>query len=482
VSFAVRAGSRFGRSQAARRLCEPLLTKRGSSAASFIKTADSIMFNHRSNHYTLVIPFVKRRARIQGKYERLQRQSEGVMVMTSVTARLRTFFYVCTLGLVACASNEETHHDPRDPNAPLAGVGPILASTAGAAAMNTVMMPATAGASAQSTGQMTPAANGGTFSQGGAPAGAMPAAGSPSVANAPPARPTGTVSSPPMQVPPAPAAPAPLSGDPNGTGPVVSIPDTACGPAAGLDAFVQGTGIPGPGSPNVKIGGKDVVLSYPCGLKEGAHVTFILNLHGTMPEETLKTYQHGYFSAHKLANSHKLIVATPKSESPVGQWGNMDGGVDVPHLYEVVKWVYDKFSKFQISGMWIAGHSWGSMFAKQFVCDAMFKDKVRGVIGMSGGPTGVAGCASYVSQIHTVGDKEGGESGVPDQTIDATAHGCAARLPPKDIGNGQMLYEWPNCNRGRVHFNFVMGNHEHITAIDDPVVLYIVNAIKSTEQ
>jgi hypothetical protein len=394
------------------------------------------------------------------------------MVMTSVTAWLRTFFCVCTLGLVGCASNEAQPHDPRDSKGPSAGVAPMMASTAGAAAMNTGMMPGTAGFSAQSTGQMTSAANGGGSSQSGAPAGAMPPAG-----------PTGTVSPPPKQPPAQPvAAPPPLTGDPKGTGPVVSIPDTACGPAAGLDAFVQGTGIPGPGSPNVKIGGKDVILSYPCGLKEGAHVTFILNLHGTMPDETLKTYQHGYFSAHKLVNSHNLIVATPKSESPVGQWGNMDGGVDVPHLYEVVKWVYDKFSKFQIAGMWIGGHSWGSMFAKQFVCDAMFKDKVRGVIGMSGGPTGVAGCASYVSQIHTVGDKEGGESLVPDQTLDASAHGCDARLPPKDIGNGQMLYEWPNCDRGWVHFNFVMGNHEHITAIDDPVVLYIVNAIKSTEQ
>ena len=223
-------------------------------------------------------------------------------------------------------------------------------------------------------------------------------------------------------------------------------------------------------------------MSYPCDLKEGAHVTFILNLHGTMPDETLKTYQHGYFSAHRFVKSHNLIVVTPKSVSPVGQWGNMDGGADVPHLYEVVKWVYDKFSKYQIASMWIGGHSWGSGFAKRFVCDAMFKDKVRGVIGMSGGPTGVAGCASYVSQIHTVGDAEGGEGGVPDQTRDAAAHGCDARLAPKDIGNGQMLYDWPNCDRGWVHFNFVMGKHEHITAMDDNVVKYIVDAIKSTEQ
>lgn len=53
--------------------------------------------------------------------------------------------------------------------------------------------------------------------------------------------------------------------------------------------------------------------------------------------------------------------------------------------------------------------------------------------------------------------------------------------PIEDIGNGQMLYDWPNCDPGWVHFNFVMGGHDHITAIDDPVVRYIVEAIKSTE-
>lgn len=133
--------------------------------------------------------------------------------------------------------------------------------------------------------------------------------------------------------------------------------------------------------------------------------------------------------------------------------------------------------------MWVGGHSWGSMFAKNFVCDPMLQDKARGVIGMSGGPTGVRGnCAARLSQIHTNGELEGGEAGVPDQTAAASAHGCSARLPPNDIGNGQIVYEWPDCDPGWVHFNVVMGAHEHITPIDPPVVEYIVDAIKSTEQ
>jgi len=371
---------------------------------------------------------------------------------------------LASLALGCAGSGSDAPGGPGDtavlpPQQPTAGAGAAAVPSAGIPPAS----PGSGGASAGVPGMMSnPAAMAGAPATPGMPAGA----GSDPVVAPPPVAPTG---------------------DPNGTGEVVSIPEVRCGPAAGLDAFVAGTGIPGPGTPNVQIGGRDVVLSYPCDKREGAHVTFILNLHGTMPDETLKTYQHGYFSAHRLATSHNLIVATPKSMSPVGQWGNGDNGVDTPHLYEVVDWVYSTFSKFQITALWIGGHSWGSAFTKSFVCDPMFVDKARGAIGMSGGPTGVGGlgggdCAARLSQIHTNGELEGGEAGVPDQTAAASAHGCGARLAPRDIGNGQILYEWPDCDPGWVHFNFVMGAHEHITAIDDPVVLHIVEAIKSTEK
>ncbi|HVZ34725.1 MAG TPA: alpha/beta hydrolase [Polyangiaceae bacterium] len=294
---------------------------------------------------------------------------------------------------------------------------------------------------------------------------------------------------------PAPAfVSGPLDGDPSS--PVVSIPDVACGGSAGLDGFVGNNfgGFPVPGTPNLQIGGRDVILTYPCNKHEGAHITFILNLHGTMPDESLKLYEHSYFAAHKLSDSHNLIIAEPKSV--VSQWGNGDDGKDLPHLYDVINWVYDKFSKFNITGLWVAGHSWGAMFAKSFVCDDMLKERARGVIGMSGGATGVGGgigglfggtgsndCSDRVSQIHTVGDQEamGGVPGLPDQTAAATRHGCGAKMGPMDIGNMQMLDEWPNCSPGWTHFDFTMGAHEHTTPINDEVVKYIVEQIKATE-
>jgi hypothetical protein len=191
-----------------------------------------------------------------------------------------------------------------------------------------------------------------------------------------------------------------------------------------------------------------VILTYPCNKHEGAAVTFVLNLHGTMPEEDLKLYQHSYFAASSLTDSHNLIVAEPKSV--VSQWGNGDNGQDLPHLYEVIDTVYSLFgSKFHINGLWVAGHSWGAMFAKSFVCDAKLAERARGVIGMSGGSTGVGGgglggflgggggagttgCADRISQVHTVGDQEvsGGVPGLPDRTAAATKHGARRRSGP----------------------------------------------------
>jgi hypothetical protein len=288
----------------------------------------------------------------------------------------------------------------------------------------------------------------------------------------------------------------PVDGDPSK--PVVAIQGIPCsGGSGGALGGLGGLGVPVPGTANTKITNRDVIISYPCNKHEGAQVTFILNLHGTMMDESLKFYQHGYFAAYALATSHNLIVAEPKSV--VSQWGNGDNGADKPHLYDVIDWVYTTFgTKFKITGLWVGGHSWGSMFAKTFACDDKLKERVRGVIGMSGGATGVgssgfggftgggggtstAGCADRVSQIHTVGDQEG-QPGVPDQTTVATKHGCKAMVGPKDIGNMQMLTEWPECSPGWTHFNFVMGAHQHTTPINPEVVQYIIEGVKKTEK
>jgi hypothetical protein len=95
-----------------------------------------------------------------------------------------------------------------------------------------------------------------------------------------------------------PPSAGPKNGDPNK--PIVAIDGLPCG------ASRSGT---------QKIGGRDVTVDYPCDKHEGAHVTVILNLHGTLIGGASYLYQHAYFSAHSFVDSHNLIVLTPRSVS-----------------------------------------------------------------------------------------------------------------------------------------------------------------------
>jgi hypothetical protein len=283
-----------------------------------------------------------------------------------------------------------------------------------------------------------------------------------------------------------PGALGPDDGDPNA--PVVALPSIACGGPTGF----------GIGTPNLQVDMRDVILTYPCNKHEGANVTFILLLHGTNSDDATKLYTHNYFAAWKLASTSNLIIAEPKAIG--SQWGNVmetpDASMDKPYLLDVINYVYTNFPKVNITSLWIAGHSWGAIYAKWFACDPTVKDHVRGVIGMSGGassPGGVifggsvtdlmptSNCTDYISQIHTVGDMDM-VTGLPDQTAAATKHGCGAKMGPTDIGNMQMLDTWPNCTAGWAHEDFTMGAHMHTTPINPEVVQQIIDTVKSTEK
>lgn len=286
-----------------------------------------------------------------------------------------------------------------------------------------------------------------------------------------------------------PSPDGPVDGDPNA--PIIALADVPCGgPGAALGGAINPLG-----SANLQVGGRDVILTYPCMKHEGAKAVFILNLHGTMPTENLKFYQHGYFAAHALTSTHNVIVATPKSRA--SQWGNTSenpaAAEDRQHLLDVIDYVYTKLDKFDITGLWVGGHSWGAMYAKRFVCEQAIKDKAHGVIGMSGGATAPGGfafgasdlmltnnCQDYISQVHTMGDMDS-VTGLPDQTAPAAKHGCGAKGAPTDLGEMQMVEAWPDCDPGWVHENITMGNHTHTTSINPAVVKHIVEQIKSAE-
>lgn len=273
-------------------------------------------------------------------------------------------------------------------------------------------------------------------------------------------------------------ASGPKDGDPNA--PVVAVPDVPCRPESALTGAVVGSSV------NAMIGGRELAIDYPCGKHEGAHMTVILNLHGTLIMGAPFLYQRAYFSAYRLIYSHNLIVVHPKSASTVSygaQWGNQDNGTDLPHLIEVMNWVYKSFEKFQIRSTWIGGHSWGAYYAEGggtmpgFVCNEMFKDRFKGVIGMS--RLAVPPCADRVSMIGTRGSEE--NIALLDQNGVATAHGCDSPIKgPEMLGNNERFY-FEGCDPGWVHEDYNMLGKGHIDSMDAEVVRKIVEQIKSTE-
>jgi hypothetical protein len=251
----------------------------------------------------------------------------------------------------------------------------------------------------------------------------------------------------------------PKDGDPSR--PVVAIANIPCGPRPSLLGLTE---------TNAKIGSRDVHVAYPCNKHEGAPVTFVLNLHGTMPTENLKLYQVAYFSINTLVDSHNIITVAPKSV--VSQWGNGDGGADEPHLREVIAWVYETFGKLDIRGMWVGGHSWGAMYTSTFGCKAELADKVKGLIIMSGLET-LPSCAARVAVIDTVAEDD--IAGPMDQKMVPAQHGCAAPQEIKLGNNEQTL--WPDCQPGFVHANYFMLGKGHADYMDAEVVESIADLI-----
>jgi hypothetical protein len=269
----------------------------------------------------------------------------------------------------------------------------------------------------------------------------------------------------------------PLDGDPSK--PMVEIPGVKCGvPAAGFG-----------GTPaTVKITNRDVVVAYPCA-HEGAAVTFFLFLHGTLQEAQKVSFTMNAFAIHKLVDSHNVIVVVPKAIGT--QWGNGDMGQDLPHLYEVIDWVYATFGqKFNIRSMWSQGGSWGAAYLANFACDPKLQDRLRGIQLVVGG--GCPRCSDRLSCVVAQQELQlgNGMALTPEQRqmsamaamIDpyATKHGCGAMMGPMDVGNTK-AWDWPNCSKGWVH-SYYMGPGQHADTWDAAAVLRMTEQMKATEQ
>jgi hypothetical protein len=261
------------------------------------------------------------------------------------------------------------------------------------------------------------------------------------------------------------SAPLPMAGPEDGdpSGPIVMAEGVPCGPNPSLFGLT---------STNVTIGGRGVHVAYPCNKHKGAPVVFILNLHGTMPSEELKLYQVAYFSANTLVDSHNFITAAPKA---IGQqWGREDGGADLPHIMEVIDWVYTTFADFDIRAMCVAGHSWGAMNSTNFACDPAIADKLRGAVLQSGSGMNPA-CAASISVISSAAEDDIGP--VIDQGAVPAGHGCGE--PQTNMVGNNVETHWPDCDPGFAHANYFMLGKGHSDYMDAEVVKRIGDLIKA---
>jgi hypothetical protein len=306
---------------------------------------------------------------------------------------------------------------------------------------------------------------------GGAPSMQPPTTTPPAIMPPPAMQPASTV--PPQTMQP---FTGPLDGDPNK--PMVEVPGLKCGPLAGGFGATPQT---------VKITNRDVVIGYPCA-HEGAAVTFFLFLHGTLQDEQKVPFTMNAFAIHKLIDSHNIILAVPKAVGT--QWGNGDNGADLPHLYDVIDWVYNTFGqKFSIRSMWSQGGSWGAAYLANFACDPKLQDRLKGIQLIVGG--GCPRCSNRLSCI--VGQQElqlgNGMMLTPEQremyadqsniAPYAQMHGCMPKMGPTDVGNVK-YWVWPQCQPGWAH-SYYMAPGQHADAWDMAAVLKMTEEMKATE-
>ena len=212
-------------------------------------------------------------------------------------------------------------------------------------------------------------------------------------------------------------------------------------------------------------------LDYPCDLKPGERVTFILALHGG---GSYGNWQRNYFPLMDYTNKYRLVVATPNSPTQV--WSEADD----EYLHNIVDSLVAQIGKENVKAFWLAGHSQGGMTSNRIVRTDYFKDKVDGWLSLSGGRlgnnpgrgnfTGLAGLpgaagrgaapgagrgraggpgltppptglpSNEFSFIYETGQREMDEKGLPESSEWAVKLGCGPRTAPVEIADTKAGY------------------------------------------
>ena len=120
-------------------------------------------------------------------------------------------------------------------------------------------------------------------------------------------------------------------------------------------------------------------LDYPCDLKPGEKVTFVLSIHGA---GSYGNWQRHYFPLLDYVDKYRLVVATPNS--PTHVWSQADD----EYLQNIVNFVVDQIGRQNIKAFWLAGHSQGGMTSNRLLRTEFFTARVDGWLSLSGGRLG----------------------------------------------------------------------------------------------
>jgi|GEM_PF-204031 len=277
--------------------------------------------------------------------------------------------------------------------------------------------------------------------------------------------------------------------------------------------------------------GRQYFLDYPCDLQQGEDVVFILNIHGA---GSIANWQRHYFPAMDYKDGYRLVIATPTANGS-GSMGSGPGirmwmsEVDDAHLQAITNQVIDAFGAENIKSFWLAGHSQGGGTSHRLVCTDFFKDKVDGLLSLSGGRIGsvqvVPGFGPPMpdgsppparsrppssdelplcdfSHIYTTGEHE--IVALPDASPWAEKYACGPRqtyrivdtLPGWVTDSGRMGYpvwgmaarlgtaqafEYPDCSDGRIVADVVRIDKGHTEGLEPNVTERTIQLIISAK-
>jgi len=299
------------------------------------------------------------------------------------------------------------------------------------------------------------------------------------------------------------------------------------------EACVSSGALANPGNATDPKTGRKFFLDYPCDLKPGDKVVFILNIHGA---GSIGNWQRHYFPAVDNKDKYRLVIATPTAATTPVLFPGMPGvrawvpAADDAHLQNIVDLVIGGFGRENIQSFWLVGHSQGGMTSNRIVCTPYFASKVDGWLSLSGGrigrsemnprfgppkadgsppdprpmPAGMMTGTSPTcdfSHIYETGEHE--IVSLPATSPMADKYGCGPRVQKDDIVDDQAGYVWdyarqgypvwgmkarpgvakvyvyPNCKDGRVVADVVRLDKGHTEGLEPRVTETLIKMMVS---